>query len=213
MSRIAIVDYGLGNLHNVQRALAAVGAGSEVTADPAAIEAAAALVLPGVGAFGEGMRNLEAGGLAAAIKRAAGRGTPLLGICLGMQLLMDESEEFGRHAGLGLLPGRVVRFDEPDGVRFKIPQIGWNRIVPPAGVAWSAGLLDGVDPGSFVYFVHSYYVAPADPAQSLAETDYGRNRFCSVIGHGNVMGCQFHPEKSADAGIRILDNFARLVRR
>jgi glutamine amidotransferase len=210
---IAIVDHGLGNLLNVQRALAAAGAASQVSARAADLEAATGVVLPGVGAFGEGMRNLERAGLVEPLQRIAARGTPLLGICLGMQLLMDESEEFGRWEGLHLIPGRVRRFDdpEPDGERFKIPQIGWNHLLPATPTSWSGTILDGLDAGAFAYFVHSYYVEPADVADCVASAEYGRNRFCAVIARANVMGCQFHPEKSAAVGLRILENFARIV--
>jgi imidazole glycerol-phosphate synthase subunit HisH len=214
LKQIAIVDYGLGNLFNVERALRATGAEPLITSDPAELEAADGVVLPGVGAFGEGMQNLERRGLGTEIQRLARAGKPTLGICLGMQLLMDESEEFGRWPGLGLIPGRVVRFEPAPAVRVKIPQIGWNSIEAPAEgdpSGWQGTLLDRIEPGAFVYFVHSYSVQTADQSDCLAETEYGGTRFCSVAVRDNVMGCQFHPEKSADAGLRLLRNFVSTV--
>ena len=157
MRSIAIIDYGMGNLRSVQKGLERVGYAAEVTRDPARIEAANGVVLPGVGAFGACMDNLRAYGLIDTVRRVITRGTPFLGICLGMQLLFDESEEFGRVPGLGIFPGRVVRF--PETPALKVPHMGWNQIrkqgEPPH--------LRGIDDGAFVYFVHSYYVVPADP--------------------------------------------------
>lgn len=209
---IAIVDYGLGNLANVRRAIAAAGFESVVTSDAADVESARGVVLPGVGAFGAGMANLTEGGFLPVLARVVERGTPLLGICLGMQLLMEESEEFGRCKGLGLLPGRVVRFDPPTAeARFKIPQIGWNRISRPVGIEWTGSILEGLEDGAYAYFVHSFYVRPAVASDCLATAEYGRNRFCAVIGRGSVMGCQFHLEKSGRMGLHLLRNFGRLV--
>jgi glutamine amidotransferase len=209
VTRIAIVDYGLGNLLNLERALDMAGGVPDVTSDPVRLQTADAIVLPGVGAFGEGMRNLERRGLAGTIRRVAMAGKPTLGVCLGMQLLMDESEEHGRWAGLGLIPGRVVRLEAPPGQRVKVPQVGWNSINAachsPGG--WSGTLLDGVAPGAFVYFVHSYCVQTAKPETTLAETDYAATRFCSVVVHNNVAGCQFHPELSGETGVTLLRNF------
>ncbi len=199
---IAIVDYGVGNLRSVQKALERVGATAIVTDDPAALDAAHGIVLPGVGAFGDAMDNLRARRLFAPVLRQVDSGTPLLGICLGMQLLFDESEEMGHHEGLGLLPGRVVRFPEGD---LKVPHIGWNqlRIVPNK-------LLEGIADGAYAYFVHSYYPVPAEPADVLATTEYGLE-FASVVGRGKVFGAQFHPEKSQEVGLKLLENFAHLV--
>ena len=206
MKRIAIVDYGLGNLFNVERALAVCGAAPVITDDDRDIDTADAVVLPGVGAFAEGMRNLERRGLTQVVKAQAASGKPVLGICLGMQLLMDESEEFGTWPGLGLIPGRVVPF--PAITRgMKVPQIGWNSIEPRDGAMWSETILDGIEPGSHLYFVHSYCVVTEDAASTLAETEYGGMRFSAVAVTGNVMGCQFHPEKSSEAGLRLLRNF------
>ena len=214
MSRIAIVDYGLGNLFSVERAFTAAGASASITSDPEALAAADGLVLPGVGAFGEGMQNLQRLGLAEEIRRLALEGKPTLGICLGMQLLMDESEELGQWRGLGLLPGRVIQFVAPAGERVKVPQIGWNTIEAlgkDGDHRWDDTILDGIAPGSFVYFVHSYCVKIDEASDLLASTDYAGIRFCSVATRGNISGAQFHPEKSGDAGLRLIGNFLATI--
>jgi glutamine amidotransferase len=200
----AIIDYGMGNLRSVQKALEKVGAQAIVTRDVARIEAAAGVVLPGVGAFGACMENLRAYDLIEPIRRVIARGTPFLGICLGMQLLFEESEEFGPVRGLGIFPGRVVRF-APCG-DLKIPHMGWNQIRATQRVPHLAGIADG----AFVYFVHSYYVEPSDPALTATTTEYGIT-FASAIAHDNVFACQYHPEKSQAVGQVILRNFAALV--
>jgi glutamine amidotransferase len=199
---IAIVDYGIGNLRSVQKALEQVGATAVVSSDPAVLDAAQGVVLPGVGAFGDGMANLQARRLIEPVVRQVEQGKPLLGICLGMQLLFDESEEMGRHEGLGLLPGRVVRFREGD---LKVPHIGWNRLQIHAD-----RLLEGIADGAYAYFVHSYYAAPEQAGDVLATTEYGVE-VASVVGRGSVFGAQFHPEKSQEVGLRLLRNFAHLV--
>jgi glutamine amidotransferase len=220
---IAIVDYGVGNLRSVQKALERVGAGAAVRGDPAGLDTAQGIVLPGVGAFGDGMANLRARGLVEPLLGQVRAGKPLLGICLGMQLLFDESEEMGRHQGLGLLPGRVVRF--PEGA-LKVPHVGWNQLwravddgrwtmdggrgVAGASGSGGGGLLEGIADGAYAYFVHSYYVVAAEGADVLATTDYGVE-FAAVVGRGKVWGAQFHPEKSQEVGLRLLANFARLV--
>ncbi|MBN1656799.1 MAG: imidazole glycerol phosphate synthase subunit HisH [Anaerolineae bacterium] len=199
---IAIVDYGVGNLRSVQKALEQVGAAATVTSRAADLDAARGIVLPGVGAFGDGMASLRGRGLAAPVLAQAARGKPLLGICLGMQMLFEESEEMGQHAGLGLLRGKVVRFADP---ALKVPHVGWNQIeVRPHP------LLAGIAPGAYAYFVHSYYVVPAEAGDVLATTEYGVE-FASVVGRDRVWGAQFHPEKSQEVGLRILANFSRLV--
>lgn len=199
---IAIVDYGMGNLRSVQRAFEYVGAEAIVTDHRATIESASAVVLPGVEAFGKAMSNLKRAGLADVIRQVIARGRPFLGICLGLQLLFKESEEMGQHRGLSVFDGMVKRFN----VSLKVPQIGWNQI----HVQQASPLLEGVADGSYAYFVHSYYVVPADPEIVLATTDYGIN-YPSVIGQDNVFGLQFHPEKSQTVGLRILRNFTALV--
>jgi len=203
---IAIVDYGVGNLRSVQKALERVGATAVVTSDPAALDAAQGVVLPGVGAFGDGMDHLRARRLVEPVLRQVEGGKPLLGICLGMQLLFEQSEEMGLHQGLGLLPGRVVRFP---GSELKVPHIGWNQL-RTMGSRPVMALLQDIPDGAYAYFVHSYYAAPAEPGDLLATTEYGLE-FASVVGRGQVYGAQFHPEKSQDVGLQLLRNFARLV--
>ncbi len=198
---LTIVDYGMGNLRSVQKAFSAVGGSPEVTGDPARVRQSRRLVLPGVGAFGDAMRNLREAGLDAAILESVGGGTPLLGLCLGLQLLFDEGEEFGHHPGLGIIPGRVRKL--PAGVR--VPHVGWNQV---EGLRPDP-LLEGIPEGDYFYFVHSFYVEPASPGSVLGWTDYGL-RFCSVARNGNAWGAQFHPEKSQDAGKRLLRNFLRV---
>jgi glutamine amidotransferase len=201
---ITIVDYGVGNLRSVQKALERVGATAIVSGEPADLDAAQGVVLPGVGAFGDGMDSLRARGLIEPLLRQVEEGKPLLGICLGMQLLFEESEEMGRHPGLGLLPGRVVRF--PAG-ELKVPHVGWNRLDTPKG-----DLLAGITDGAYAYFVHSYYVVPENTAGVLATTEYGVE-FASVVGRERLWGAQFHPEKSQEIGLRLLKNYAGLVER
>ena len=198
---IAIVDYGLGNLGSVQKAFRHVGATAELTADPAVLRRADALVLPGDGAFGATMDEIRARGLDRLIAEAAADGRWVLGICIGMQVLFDESEEHGQNRGLGLLEGRVRRL--PAGL--PVPHMGWNRL------RWKHPhpLMDGIDQGRHVYFVHSYY-CDAAPGVVVATTDYGAD-YAAVVARDNVLGVQFHPEKSQDAGLRLIGNFARLV--
>jgi glutamine amidotransferase len=211
---ICIVDYGMGNLRSVQKALEHVGAHAVVSDHLADLEQADALILPGVGAFGDAMRNLRAAGLIEPLLSCVHTGKHLLGICLGMQLLFHESEEMGIHAGLGLLPGRVRIFpfgsaaaSRDSGRRtLKVPHMGWNEV----HLKRSHPLLADVPDRSFAYFVHSYYVEPADSSLIVAETDYGVD-FASVIGQGTISGIQFHPEKSQQVGLRILANFARMA--
>ena len=211
MTRVAIADYGLGNLHSVRRAFEASGATATITAEPGALRDADAVVVPGVGAFGVGTANLQQRGLADEIRSLAAGGVPTLGICLGMQLLMDESEELGQWQGLGLVPGRVVGFRSPETVRAKVPQIGWNSVERGPSGAWGSPLMHGIDPGSYMYFVHSFAVLLDDPTDLVAETEYAGLRFCSVLSNGSVYGCQFHPEKSGTAGLQLLANFLGIV--
>lgn len=196
---ITMVDYGIGNLRSVQKALEYVGGEVTLTSAPEAIRRAEKLVLPGVGAFGAGMDALRERGLVEPLCQVAASGAPLLGICLGMQLLFETSEEMGRHRGLGLLPGRVVRFT---GDSLKVPHMGWNQIEHDG----RHPLLRNVPDGAHAYFVHSYYCRPADPQATLAETEYGA-RFPALAGRDNVVGIQFHPEKSQVVGLQILKNF------
>ena len=205
MQTIALVDYGIGNLRSVEKALktvsAAVPGGAQVTltSSPAAILAADKVVLPGVGAFGDGMAGLQARRLVEAIQEVAARGAALLGICLGMQLLFEASEELGHHKGLGLLPGKVRRFPAAD---LKVPQTGWNQILFEPGFP----LLEGLEPGCYAYFNHSFYCEPSDPQVVHGRTEYGLT-YASVVGSGRLYGAQFHPEKSQSVGLQMLRNF------
>lgn len=197
---IAVADYGAGNLHSIGMGLRRRGLEVRVTDDPRRLDDAAALVVPGDGAFGPAMARLRELGFAEPIVAYIRSGRPFLGVCLGMQLLFDESEESGLHRGLGVLPGRVVRL--PAAV--KVPHMGWNQL----RIDRPSPLLEGVRSGAYVYFVHSYYCAPADPTLVAATASYGGD-IAAVVGRGNVWATQFHPEKSGAIGERILNNFAR----
>jgi glutamine amidotransferase len=198
---ITIVDYGMGNLRSAQKGFERVGHPAVITSDPTEVARASKIVLPGVGAFGDAMTNLRASRLISPLLDAVQRRIPLLGICLGLQLFFEESEEHGLHKGLGLLPGCVRRF--PKGQR--IPQIGWNQL----HFKCSHPLLDGVPDGAFVYFVNSYYSDPSDPSDIVATTDYGID-FTSIAVRDHLFGVQFHPEKSQEVGLRILKNFGEI---
>ncbi|HEU4714785.1 MAG TPA: imidazole glycerol phosphate synthase subunit HisH [Pyrinomonadaceae bacterium] len=199
MSRVAIIDYGVGNLRSVEKAFAAMGCEAVVSADEKVLREAERLVLPGVGAFASCMKRLQAHGFDSLVRERAASGTPLLGICVGMQMLFDVSEEFGTTDGLGLLRGRVRRF-ETDLV---VPQVGWNRIHQKQ----QHGLFAGVTDDSFCYFVHSFYCEPASNEVVIGETDYD-GPYASVVASGNICGVQFHPEKSQQVGLRMLKNFS-----
>ena len=216
--KATVVDYDMGNLFSIEKAIDYVGGTAEITGDPSKIAEADRLVLPGVGAFGSAMQRLEGAGIEDAINEFAQMERPLLGICLGMQLLLSESHEFGRHRGLGLIEGKVIRFKDPkpEGPHFKIPQIGWTEIELPelngfsTNSEWNRTILQGIDPGSFFYFVHSYICVPGHDRYVLAESVYGDDRFCSVVGKDHIWGCQFHPEKSDNAGLLIYENLINL---
>lgn len=213
---VAIVDCGLGNLFSVKQACERAGMRAIVTALPEDLLSAPAVVLPGVGAFGDAMKTLSALGLVDVLRRVASGGQVLLGICLGMQLLMRESQEFGRHEGLGLIEGDVVRLPSSDTLSgiLKIPQVGWNqmrRVPAGSGDAWECTVLSGLPDGEYMYFVHSFYCRPDAPHVQLATTSYGRTEFCSAVRKGNVFGCQFHPERSGSQGIRVYQNLARMI--
>ncbi len=199
---IAIVDYGMGNLGSVEKALRFVGADCRITSDPADVRAAAAVVLPGVGAFDDCVIGLREKGLDRALLEAIEQGKPFFGICLGLQVLFEQSEE-GREPGLGLFRGGVIRFRH----ELKIPQIGWNQIA----IRRRAPHLQGIPDGAWVYFVHSYHVDPEDESIVATTTDYGYD-FCSAVWHENVFATQFHPEKSQRVGLRMLANFVRMVK-
>lgn len=202
---IAVVDYGVGNLRSVAKALEKVGADVLVTSDARRIATASGVVLPGVGAFARCMDNLREAGLEKAVRLAAASGKPFLGICVGMQILFEESDEFGRVEGLGILPGRVRRFEARQ-ADMKIPHMGWNQIElekrPPH--------LRGIADGAYVYFVHSYYVDTTVDLYAATTTDYG-GKFVSSVWKDNIFATQFHPEKSQSVGLKILGNFAALA--
>ena len=195
---VAIVDYGAGNTLSVMRALKRVGARVDLTPDPERVSAADAVVLPGVGAFGECMRKLRKRGMDEACREAFASGKPFLGVCVALQVVFEASEESPGVEGLGLMPGRVVRFTACD---LKVPHIGWNEL----SVVRSHPVLENLD-GEAFYFVHSYYPEPEDPEDLVGETDYG-GRFCSAAGRENLVAVQFHPEKSSGAGLKLYENF------
>ncbi len=210
---VVVVDYHLGNLYNVVRACEFTGLPARITSAPADVAAADAVILPGVGAFGDAMEFLRDSGMADALRSFAASGRPLLAICLGMQLLMTESYEFGRHQGLGIVAGPVIRLSSATGL--KVPQVGWNRIHKPAtknGEAWQGTLLDGLHDGEYMYFVHSYYAVPDDPSVVLTTTRYGDTEFCSSLRAGNILGCQFHPERSGPQGLRMYRRLAQYLK-
>jgi len=200
---IAIIDYGMGNLRSVEKGFERTGHQATITNDPAVLAAADKIVLPGVGAFADAMAELQRRELVEPVRQAVASGKPFLGICLGLQLLFDTGYEDGRHEGLGILPGEVVRFNVPH--EYKVPHMGWNELAirrrPP--------LLEGIAEGSHFYFVHSYYVVPRDTAVIAAEANYPEP-FTAMIWRDNLFATQFHPEKSQADGLRILKNFAEL---
>ena len=203
MNDVVLIDAGTGNLRSVQKALESLGATVLRISDPQDVLRAQKVVLPGVGAFGDFMSGLRERGLETAVKDVVGRGIPLLGICVGMQALFEVGEEMGEHAGLGLLPGRVLRFPESPGV--KIPHTGWNQVEATK----DASLFAGIPPAAYVYFNHSYYCQPGEASDISAVTDYGLSYACAVE-RGKVFGVQFHPEKSQRVGLKILENFLRM---
>ena len=200
MARVAIIDYGVGNLRSVEKAFAAAGTAAVVSGEERVLREAEALVLPGVGAFGACMSALGERGFDSLVRERVKAGVPLLGVCVGMQMLFEESEEFGRSAGLGLLRGRVRRFDAG---LLRVPHVGWNQVKAKGAHA----LLAGIEDEAFFYFVHSYYCEAGDAEDAIGETDYGV-AYASVVARGGVCGVQFHPEKSQAAGLRLLRNFA-----
>lgn len=210
---VTIVDYGMGNIFSVMRAFQVVGAEVVIADTPELVQKAEFLVIPGVGAFKDGMEGLKSRGFCEPIAAYAQSGNPLLGICLGMQMLFEEGEEFGRHAGLALMPGKVQALPKKTdkGELLKVPHIGWNRVTPAAGAGLRQGnLFAELKPAPFFYFVHSYVPVPADPGHCLADCEYGGHRLVVLAGRGNLFGCQFHPEKSGPAGLQFLRNFIRL---
>ena len=201
MTQVAIIDYGVGNLRSVEKAFAATGCEAVVTGDEKVLRAAKRLVLPGVGAFGACMKALSERGLDQLVRERVAGGTPLLGVCVGMQLLFEESDEFGATPGLGLLRGRVRRFSD----EVVVPHVGWNCVEQIR----QHPLFNDVANGAFFYFVHSYYCEPVETQMITGETDYNVH-YASVVAHENICGVQFHPEKSQASGLQLLQNFARL---
>jgi glutamine amidotransferase len=206
-NRVAIVDFHLGNLFSVQQACAKVGLSAVITSERRVVDEADAVILPGMGAFGDAMDNLRSLGLVEALCEIPASGRPLIGLCLGLQLLMRESEEFGRHRGLGLIDGTVQRF-APTKSGIKVPQIGWNRVHPPHPAAWQGTPLEGQPDGVYMYFVHSFYVTPAEGAVVSATTSYGGLSYCSAVSTGTIHAYQFHPERSGPAGLAIYRQIA-----
>jgi glutamine amidotransferase len=199
MTQIGIIDYGVGNLRSVEKAFAATGWAAVISSDERVLRQSERLVLPGVGAFGACMKALTERGFDELVRERVAKGTPLLGVCVGMQMLFEESDEFGRKPGLGFLRGRVRRFAGD----LIVPQVGWNQISQRSAHPLFAGIADH----TFFYFVHSYYCESDDPAIIIGETEYSAT-YASVVARGNVCGVQFHPEKSQGAGLRLLSNFA-----
>jgi glutamine amidotransferase len=212
-SQVAIVDYGMGNLFSVRQACERAGLHTLITNSTKVISEASAVILPGVGAFGDAMQILDRLDLVRVLQDVAGSGRPMAGICLGMQLLMTESHEFGRHRGLGLIEGEVLRL--PDAIqgnkKLKVPNIGWSRIYATAGRRWEGSLLEGLADGTFMYFVHSYYPKPNADHVKLSISRYGEFEFCSSLEKGNIFGCQFHPERSGNHGLSIYERLAARV--
>lgn len=198
---IAIIDYGVGNLRSVEKAFTSQGIEAVVTSDETVLRSADKLVLPGVGAFKACMDGLKARGFDELVLEAAGTGKPIIGLCVGLQMMFDEGHEFGIHKGLGLMPGRVVKFPE----KLRVPHIGWNQVE----FKHQHKVFDGLPSQTFFYFVHSFYVEASDTACVLGETDYGM-LYASVCGRDNIVGVQFHPEKSQTAGLKLLRNFAEM---
>ena len=198
---ITLIDYGVGNIRSVQKAFELSGQSVMITSDPSEVEKADRLVLPGVAAFGDAMKNLRERNLVDPILKFVSTGRPFIGICVGLQLLFSESEEKGTHQGLGLIPGKVLKFSSD----LKVPQIGWNQVRFKKDIA----LFKGVPDNAHFYFVHSYYALPDYPEDIAGETEYGIT-YASIVSRDNVFGAQFHPEKSQKAGLKLIDNFCRM---
>ena len=217
--KVAIVDYGVGNLFSVKHACDSVGLHASITSLKQEILSAEAVILPGVGAFGDAIEALRRLDLIQVLREVAASSRPFMGICLGMHLLMDESHEFGNHKGLGIIKGSVITLEKPtdiSGKRLKIPHIGWNHVCKAKGFdgnSWGNSALEGLVDGEFMYFVHSFYVKPADPGLNLSITQYGDIEFCSSFQYKNIFACQFHPERSGTKGLQIYRNIASLIQR
>ncbi len=210
--KIAVLDYGIGNVRSQLNALKYLGVEAILTADQKEILNADAVILPGVGAFKHGMENLEKHGLTPLIKEFIATGRPFLGICLGMQLLFEESDEFGNSNGLGLIKGKIRKLDTENEIGLKLPHIGWTGIEPGPQKDWTGTILNGIAPGTSYYFVHSYAAIPAEQSEILATSQFGNQSFCCAVEKDNIFGTQFHPEKSGEMGLEILKNLIEKIK-
>jgi glutamine amidotransferase len=211
MKNIAVVDYGIGNVKSMMNALTGLNVSAILTNSKQKILASDGLILPGVGAFGKGMENLKNFDLIETLNKYVQSGKPLLGVCLGMQMLLEESEEFQITKGLGFIKGRVVKMQTEINSKDKLPHVSWNELIEPENNKWDNTILKNVSPLSDVYFVHSYISVPENSEDVLAQSEYGEKKFCSAIHKKNVYGTQFHPEKSAKVGQLILNNFISII--
>tara|TARA_Y100000816_G_C26108356_1_gene590124 strand:- start:10101 stop:10748 length:648 start_codon:yes stop_codon:yes gene_type:complete len=210
-NRIVLIDIGIANIYNLKLGFEKIGYDVSISSSKNKIMDSTHIVLPGVGAFGEGMKRLDKKGLIEPITECAKNGKPLFGICLGMQLLFASSEEDGFHEGLSLIPGKVIYFKSPKSENeFKIPHMTWNTITCSNNDSWKGTLLESLSSDTYMYFVHSLFTKPDSSKDILATTKFGYNEFCSVVINDNIMGCQFHPERSAHNGLKILENFIKL---
>jgi glutamine amidotransferase len=209
---VTVIDYGIGNIFSVRRALEHSGANVQLSSKEAEIAAADRIILPGVGAFADGMKGLHDRGLIEPVLQFAATGRPILGICLGMQMLATSSEEFGENVGLGLIPGRVVKVPNRtvEGEPHKIPHIGWSEIFRASGGDWNSTILEDTSEGTSAYLVHSFHLVPDDPAHLLADCNYGGHRVTAAVRSGKIFGAQFHPEKSGHEGLKMLAAFLRI---
>lgn len=210
-TRVAVIDYGVGNLRSVQQGIEHVGGSIVLTSDAKQIINADRVILPGVGAFHGAMQSLRERNLIKVINEVAEKSIPLLGICLGMQLLFDESEEFGINRGLGLIPGRVVAIPAKNvsGSIQRVPHNGWNTLIPSNQIRWNESILEGIKPNNSMYFVHSYMAQPSNSDSEIAFCEYGGYKICAAVAKDKIVGCQFHPEKSGELGLNILLNFIK----
>jgi glutamine amidotransferase len=211
MTKIAILDYGIGNVKSIFNALDKINVTAVLTGDKDEILSAEGLILPGVGAFAQGMENLAKANLIEVIKEFVSTGKPFLGICLGLQMLMEESEEFGIHKGLGLISGKVKKISFKNSVRAKLPHVSWNELDSPTKGRWDNSILDQIPEKSDVYFVHSFVVKTENAVDLLASTNYNGETLCAAVHRDNIYGVQFHPEKSGLTGLNILRNFVKLT--
>ena len=210
LPKISIVDYGVGNLYSLNKAFNKFGARTIITEEAKEIAESDAIVLPGVGSFGAGMNGLKIRNLEGPIKKFAGSGKPVLGICLGAQLMLSKGYELGEFNGLDIIPGKVTKFSK---LSAKVPHIGWNKILFPKTISKINTPFKSINPKEYVYFVHSYILEPEDKKATFATTEYGGKKFSSVIKKGNIYGCQFHPEKSGPVGLKIIEDFINIARK